>query len=41
MLSFNQKTIKGNKTGALVIPGNHVSIDTEWDLSLVNIINSD
>lgn len=38
---INQKTIKGNKTGALVIPGNHVSIDTEWDLSLVNIINSD
>jgi len=35
----NQKSIKGNKTGALVIEGEHISIDTEWDLSLVNIIN--
>jgi CMP-N,N'-diacetyllegionaminic acid synthase len=33
---LNQKTIKGSRTGALVIKGLHVSIDTESDLELVN-----
>ena len=31
------KSIKGDKTGALIIHGEHVSIDTEWDLSLVEL----
>jgi len=35
---LNQKTIKGGRTGALVIEGEHVSIDTEWDLALVDWI---
>lgn len=33
-----QKTTKGRRTGALVIEGEHVSIDTEWDLRLVEWI---
>ena len=37
---LNQKNIKGDNTGALVIEGQHVSIDTEWDLSLVEFILS-
>jgi CMP-N,N'-diacetyllegionaminic acid synthase len=36
----NQKSISGNHTGALVIKGQHVSIDTEWDLQLVEYILS-
>ena len=32
---LEQRTIKGARTGALVIDGEHVSIDTEWDLALV------
>lgn len=36
----NQKSIKGTRTGALVVPGHHVSIDTKWDLSLVEFILS-
>ena len=36
----NQKSIKGNHTGALVIKGEHVSIDTEWDLQLVEFVLS-
>ena len=36
----NQKSIKGSHTGALVIKGEHVSIDTEWDLQLVEFILS-
>ena len=35
---LNQKTIKGARTGALLIKGEHVSIDTEWDLALVDWI---
>ena len=35
---LNQKTIKGARTGALVIEGAHVSIDTERDLALVDWI---
>jgi len=31
----NQKSIKGKRTGALVIDGHHVSIDTEWDIEQV------
>ncbi len=37
---LDQKTIKGRRTGALVVEGNFVSIDTEWDLSLVEFILS-
>lgn len=37
---LEQKTIKGRRTGALVLEGNFVSIDTEWDLSLVEFILS-
>jgi len=35
---LNQKTIKGAKTSALVIEGDHVSIDTLWDMELVEFI---
>lgn len=35
---LNQKTIKGTRTGALMIKGEHVSIDTERDLALVDWI---
>ena len=35
---LEQKSIKGKRTGALVIEGEHVSIDTEWDLALVELI---
>jgi CMP-N,N'-diacetyllegionaminic acid synthase len=31
----DQRTIKGSRTGALVIEGDHVSIDTEHDIALV------
>jgi CMP-N,N'-diacetyllegionaminic acid synthase len=37
---LEQKTIKGQSTGALVLKGNFVSIDTEWDLNLVEFILS-
>ncbi len=37
---LEQKTIKGRRTSALVLEGNFVSIDTEWDLSLVDFILS-
>ena len=33
-----QKSIKGRRTGALVVPGHLVSIDTEWDIELVEFI---
>lgn len=32
---LEQKTIKGARTGAYVVAGEHVSIDTEWDIELV------
>ncbi len=35
---LNQKTITGNKTGALVVEGERISIDTEWDIELVEIL---
>lgn len=34
------KTIKGPRTGALVLDGHFVSIDTEWDITLVEFILS-
>ena len=37
---LNQKSIKGKNTGALIIEGNHVSIDTEWDFDLIEFIQS-
>jgi CMP-N-acetylneuraminic acid synthetase len=37
---MDKKSIKGDRTGALVIQGNHISIDTEWDLDLVEFILS-
>jgi len=30
-----QHTIKGRRAGALIIDGEHVSIDSEWDIALV------
>lgn len=35
---LNQKTIKGARTGAYVVAGEHVSIDTEWDLAMVEFM---
>lgn len=35
-----QQSIKGARTGAYVVPGDHVSIDTEWDFELVNYLVS-
>ena len=37
---LNQHTIKGARTAALVIEGEHVSIDTLWDLEQVELILS-
>lgn len=37
---LKQKTVFGKKAGALVVPGHHVSIDTEWDLKLVEFLLS-
>lgn len=37
---LEQKTIKGARTAAVVVPGEHVSIDTLWDLELVEYILS-
>jgi CMP-N,N'-diacetyllegionaminic acid synthase len=33
-----QGTLKGARTGAYIVPGEHVSIDTEWDLELVELL---
>jgi CMP-N,N'-diacetyllegionaminic acid synthase len=33
-----QRCIKGRKAGAYVVAGDHVSIDTEWDIALVEFI---
>lgn len=33
-----QRTIKGARTGALVVEGQHISIDTEWDIALVEFL---
>lgn len=35
---LDQKTIKGRRTGGLVLGGKFVSIDTEWDIDLVEFI---
>lgn len=35
---LNQRGIKGRKTGGLILEGNFVSIDTEWDIDLVEFI---
>lgn len=35
---LNQKTIKGAKTGAYVVAGEHVSIDTERDIELIEFL---
>lgn len=35
---LDQRTIKGARAGALVIEGEHVSIDTEWDLAVVEFV---
>jgi CMP-N-acetylneuraminic acid synthetase len=37
---LNQNSIKGRRAGALVLEGNFVSIDTEWDIALVEFIMS-
>ena len=37
---LEQKSIKGERTGALVLEGNLVSIDTYWDLELAEYIYS-
>jgi len=37
---LRQRSIKGARTAALVIEGDHVSIDTMWDLELVEFILS-
>jgi CMP-N,N'-diacetyllegionaminic acid synthase len=35
---MTDRTLKGARTGALVLEGTHVSIDTEWDIELVEYI---
>jgi CMP-N,N'-diacetyllegionaminic acid synthase len=35
---LDQRNIKGKRAGALVIEDNHISIDTEWDLELVEFL---
>lgn len=35
---LDQKTIMGKRTGALIVKGHHISIDTEWDLALAEFI---
>lgn len=37
---LEQKTIKGAKAGAYVVAGEHVSIDTEWDIELIEFLLS-
>jgi CMP-N-acetylneuraminic acid synthetase len=37
---LDQRSIKGARTGALVIPGHMVSIDTLWDLDLAEFIHA-
>jgi CMP-N-acetylneuraminic acid synthetase len=37
---LNQGSIKGTRTAALVIEGDYVSVDTMWDLELVEFILS-
>jgi CMP-N,N'-diacetyllegionaminic acid synthase len=35
---LDQKTIKGKRTGALVLDAKHISIDTLWDLELAEFV---
>jgi CMP-N,N'-diacetyllegionaminic acid synthase len=35
-----QRTIKGARTGIFVVAGEHVSIDTEWDIELVEFMRA-
>jgi CMP-N-acetylneuraminic acid synthetase len=35
---FEQRTIRGAKAGALVLKRPHISIDTEWDISLAEFM---
>ena len=35
---LNQKQIKGERTGGLILEGHFVSIDTEWDIALAEYI---
>jgi CMP-N,N'-diacetyllegionaminic acid synthase len=35
---IDQRSLKGNRAGAFVVDGHHISIDTEWDLELVELI---
>ena len=35
---LDQKTTKGRRTGALVLDGHFISIDTEWDIALTEFI---
>lgn len=35
---LEQRTIKGARTAAFVVEGEHVSIDTEWDIELVEFL---
>ncbi len=35
---IDQKTIKGARTGAVIMDGEFISIDTEWDFKLVEFI---
>ena len=35
---MEQRILKGARTGALVVDGHHVSIDTEWDIMLVEFL---
>jgi CMP-N,N'-diacetyllegionaminic acid synthase len=37
---LDQKTIKGARAGACVVAGEHVSIDTEWDIELIEFLLS-
>lgn len=35
---LNQRDIKGQRTGGLILDGHFVSIDTEWDIALVEFV---
>lgn len=35
---LDQKNIKGHRTGAYVVAGDNISIDTEWDIELIEFI---
>jgi hypothetical protein len=40
VVMVDQRSIMGRNAGALVIDGEHVSINTEWDIELVEWILS-